>query len=176
MQPVMQLPVMQPPAPFLVVHLKPSRTLGVVLGFAHFMAIVLLWPLMMPPSVKLASSALLVISLVFYLRRYALLCSPDSVSSLEVTDEMACTLNTCEGGQIACALLGSSFVTPYLTVLDLNPLKIDKTGASPRQLSRYFSRSIVILPDGINPEEFRQLRVLLRWKWRNQRGELSPPE
>ena len=171
----MQLPVMQPPAPFLVVHLKPSRTLGVVIGFAHFMAIVLLWPLMMPPSVKLTGSALLVISLVFYLRRYALLRSPDSVSSLEVTDEMVCTLNTRKGGQIACALLGSSFVAPYLTVLDLNPLKIDKTDASPRQLSRY-SRSIVILPDGINPEEFRQLRVLLRWKWRNRKGELSRPE
>ena len=172
----MQLPVMQPPAPFLVVHLKPSRTLGVVLGFAHFMAIVLLWPLMMPPSVKLTGSALLVISLVFYLRRYALLRSPDSVSSLEVTDEMVCTLNTREGEQIACVLLGSSFVAPYLTVLDLNPLKIDKTGASQRQSSQYFSRSVVILPDGINPEEFRQLRVLLRWKWRNQRGELSRPE
>jgi toxin CptA len=133
---------------------------------------------MMPPSVKLTGSALLVISLVFYLRRYALLRSPGSVSSLEVTDEMVCTLNTREGGQIACTLLGSSFVAPYLTVLDLNPLKIDKTGASPRQLSQYFyfSRSVVILPDGINPEEFRQLRVLLRWKWRNQRGELSRPE
>lgn len=167
---------MQPPAPFLVVHLKSSRTLGTVLGFAHFAAIVLLWPLMMPPSAKLAGSALLVISLVFYLRRYALLHSPDSVSSLEVTDEMVCILNTCDGRQITCALLGSSFVAPYLTVLDLNPLKIDKTDMSSRQLSRYFSRSIVILPDGINPEEFRQLRVLLRWKWRNQRGELRRPE
>lgn len=167
---------MQPPAPFLVVHLKSSRTLGAVLGFAHFAAIVLLWPLMMPPSAKLAGSALLVISLVFYLRRYALLHSPDSVSSLEVTDEMICILNTCDGRQITCALLGSSFVAPYLTVLDLKPLKIDKTDASPRQSSRYFSRSVAILPDGINPEEFRQLRVLLRWKWRNQRGELSRPE
>ena len=168
--PVMQLqPVMQPPASFLVVHLKSSRTLGAVLGFAHFVAIVLLWPLMMPPSIKLTGSALLVISLVFYLRRYALLHSLDSVSSLEVTDEMVCILNTRQGGQIACALLGSSFVAPYLTVLDLHPLKIDKTDASPRQLSRYFSRSVVILPDGINPEEFRQLRVLLRWKWRNVR-------
>jgi toxin CptA len=61
-------------------------------------------------------------------------------------------------------------------VLDLNPLKIDKTGASQRQSSQYFSRSVVILPDGINPEKFRQLRVLLRWKWRNQRGELSRTE
>lgn len=160
---------MQPPAPLIVVHLKSSRILGAVLGFAHFVAIVLLWPLMMPPSFKLTGSALLIISLVFYLRRYALLRSPDSVSSLEVTNEMACLLNTRDGGQIACALLGSSFVAPYLAVLDLNPLKIDKTDASPRQSSRYFSRSVVILPDGINPEEFRQLRVLLRWKWRNVR-------
>ena len=162
-------PVAQRPVPSLVVHLKPSQRLGIVLGFAHFVAIVLLWPLMLPLSVKLAGSTLLVISLVFYLRRHALLRSPDSVCSLEVTDEMACRLNTRDGGQIACALLGSSFVAPYLTVLDLKPLKTGKRDKSPRWLSMYFSRSVVILPDGISPEEFRQLRVLLRWKWKNVR-------
>ncbi|MCC2682191.1 MAG: hypothetical protein K0S36_1755 [Nitrosospira multiformis] len=166
-------PVVQRPAPSLVVHLKPSRRLGIVLSFAHFVATVMLWPLMLPLSAKLTGSALLVISLVFYLKRYALLRSPDSVSGLEVTDEMMFTLNTRDGGQIACALLGSSFVAPYLTVLDLRPLKIDKTDASARHWSLYFSRSIAILPDGINPEEFRQLRVLLRWKWKSRRGELS---
>lgn len=164
-------PFAQRPAPSLVAHLKPSRRLGIVLGFAHFAAIVLVWPLMLPLSVKLTGSTLLVISLVFYLWRYALLRSPDSVSSLEVTDEMVCTLNTCDGGQITCALLGSSFVAPYLTVLDLKPLKTDRTDKSPRGLSRYFSRSVIILPDGINPEEFRQLRVLLRWKQKNARDE-----
>jgi toxin CptA len=122
---------------------------------------------MLPLSVKLVGSTLLVISLVFYLRRYALLRSPDSVSGLEVTDEMACTLNTRDGGQVACSLLGSSFVAPYLTVLDLKPIKTDRIDKSLRRLNRYFSRSVVILPDGINPEEFRQLRVLLRWKWKD---------
>jgi toxin CptA len=57
--------------------------------------------------------------------------------------------------------LGSSFVAPYLTVLELKPL-----GAG-GLWQRFRTRSVVILPDGIDAEEFRQLRVLLRWKWKN---------
>ena len=140
-----------------------------MLSFAHLAVIILLWPLMLPSSAKLGGTILLIISLVFYLRRHALLRSPNSVSSLEVTDEMVCRLNTREGDRIAYTLLGSSFVAPYLTVLDLKPLKTDKRDKSRRRLNKHFSRSVVILPDGINPEEFRQLRVLLRWKWKNAR-------
>lgn len=64
---------------------------------------------------------------------------------------------------MACALLGSSFVAPYLTVLELKPLGFQKLW------QRFSPRSVVILPDGIDKEEFRQLRVLLRWKWKDAR-------
>jgi toxin CptA len=160
-----RLPMVRTPA--LIVRLKPSTRLAVMLGFAHLVAIVLLWPLMVPTAVKLAGSALLVFSLVFYLRRYALLRSRDSVSGLELTDEMACILETRGGERIACALLGSSFVAPYLTVLELKPLKFDGAVELRETWRRFFSRSVVILPDAIDFEEFRQLRVMLRWKWKN---------
>lgn len=159
--------------PLLVVRLKPSRRLAVMLSFAHFAAIGLLWPLILPASAKLAGSAMLIFSLVFYLRRYALLRSPDSVMNIELSEEMICTLETGRGDRIVCALLGSSFVAPYLTLLELKPLKRQKytelpfPPKHPKRRRGFFARSIVILPDGIDAEQFRQLRVLLRWKWKD---------
>jgi len=153
--------------PLLVVRLKPSRRLGAALSFAHFTAIGLLWPLALPVMVKLMGSMLLAASLALYVRYFALLTSPGSVRGLELglesSDQITCTLETQRGDRVACALLGSSFVTPYLTVLELKPLELRKL----RQ--RFSHRSVVILPDGIDAEEFRQLRVLLRWKWKDPR-------
>jgi toxin CptA len=140
--------------------------LAAMLGFAHLSAIGLLWPLLLPVSVKLAGSAILVASLVFYLRRYALLRSPHSITGLELSDEVICTVETRRGERIVCNLLGSSFVAPYLTVLELQPLKFDDVVDSTEPL-RKFSFSVTVLPDGIDPEAFRQLRILLRWKWKD---------
>ncbi|BCT68362.1 protein YgfX [Nitrosospira sp. NRS527] len=162
-----------PLPPLLVVRLKPSRRLAAMLSVAHFAAIGLLWPLILPVSAKLAGSAMLVVSLVFYLRRHALLRSPDSVMNIGLSEEMICTLETRRGDRIVCTLLGSSFVAPYLTLLELKPLKRQEPAKStppsscPRRQRRFFARSIVILPDGIDAEQFRQLRVLLRWKWKD---------
>lgn len=160
-------------SPLLVVRLKPSRRLAAMLAVAHFAAIGLLWPLILPISAKLAGSAMLVVSLVFYLRRHALLRSPDSVMNIGLSEEMTCTLETRCGDRIDCTLLGSSFVAPYLTLLELKPLKrqeptrLSPPSNCPKRRRRFFARSIVILPDGIDAEQFRQLRVLLRWKWKD---------
>jgi toxin CptA len=159
--------------------------LAVILSLAHFSAIGLLWPLMLPAIVQLAGSVILALSLVFHLRRYALLSSPASVTGLELSDEMTCTLETRRGERISCTLLGSSFVAPYLTVLELKPLNTLESGESMQPLTppvpippvpsllplRIFSgRSVTILPDGIDAEAFRLLRVLLRWKWKDPGG------
>jgi toxin CptA len=151
-------------APLLIIRLKRSKRLTATLGLAHFSAIGLLWPLMLPVAAKLMGTVILAISLVFYLRYYALLRSPGSVVSIELSEEMAGTLETRCGERISCTLLGSSFVAPYLTVLDWKPLEPQASLMPWRKLS---ARSVVILPDGIDAEEFRQLRVLLRWKWKD---------
>lgn len=158
-----------PSTSLLAIRLKPSIRLAGMLSFAHLAAIVLLLPLELSIWAKFAGSALLVVSLVFYVRRYALLRSPDSISGLELTNEMVCTVETKGGDRTACALLGSSFVAPYLTVLELMPLRLSRDEQAPRSWRSYFSRSVVILPDGIDPEEFRQLRVSLRWKWKDMK-------
>ena len=48
-------------------------------------------------------------------------------------------------------VLPGSFVAPWLTIVRWRPP------------GRRFSRSLVILPDMLDPESFRRLRVILRW-------------
>lgn len=168
------------PVPLLAVRLKPSVLLAIILGVAHFAAIGLLWPLSLPVAGKLAGSAILVSSLILYLRHHVARRSPRSVLGFELTDDMTCILETKEGN-IACAILGSTFVAPYLTVLELKPPESQEcTGSSGagqkgsrgwrgwwRNRWKHAPRSLVILPDAIDAETFRQLRVLLRWKWKD---------
>lgn len=156
-------PTHSSPALLLAIRLKPSPRLAILLILAHVAAIGLLWPLALPEWVKASASVLLALSLVLYLRRYALLRSPRSIVRMEVKDDMIFTLETRSGARFDCALLESSFVAPWLTVLELKPVKPGS------MWQRFASYSITILPDGINAEEFRQLRVLLRWKWRDPR-------
>jgi toxin CptA len=148
--------------PLLVLHLRSSFRLASMLSLAHLSAGALLWPLMLPLTVKLAGIAALALSLAIYLRHYALRTSPGSITSLTLADDMACTLYTRDGQRVTCALLGSSFVAPYLTVLELKPL------SPTRWWHKLRAYSVVILPDATDSEEFRRLRVLLRWKWKEQ--------
>ena len=148
--------------PLLTLRLGSSFRLALILGLAHVTAIALLWPLMLPVAAKLAATGVLATSLVIYLRHYALRNLPGSIIGLAIADDMTFTLQTRCGQHIVCELLGSSFVAPYLTVLELRPGNAAKWWQRPR------ARSVVILPDALGKEDFRQLRVLLRWKWKEQ--------
>lgn len=97
-------------------------------------------------------SILIIISLVYYLRKDALLLAKNAVTELTLTEKNQCTMTTRSNAIIICTILNNSFVAPYLTVLVLQPE------------GNFFADSIVILPDGIDAEAYRQLRVWLRWK------------
>jgi len=144
----------------LFVRLKPSVQLTTILSVAHFLVAFLLWPVMLPISVKLLGICVLAASLVFYLRLYALLKSAESVVAIELSEAMQCTLETRGAKHLSCVILGSTFVAPYLVVLNLKPQ------------NKYLGCSVVILPDSIDGEEFRRLRVLLRWKWKATSGSI----
>lgn len=141
----------------LIIHRKPSYRLAAILSLAHLAAAGLLGLLELPLVIKAIAAAALVFSLIYYLRQDALLAASDAVVVLVLSDEMQCILTTRSDELIVCSILGSTFVAPYLTVLNLQPV------------GKFFTRSVVILPDGIDAEEFRQLRVWLRWKWKNSK-------
>jgi toxin CptA len=140
----------------LTIHLQPSYRLAVILVLAHLVAAGLLWPLALSWNIAVIIVAMLIVSLFYYLRKDAMLTAQNAVVVLTLPDdEMTCVLTTRSGESVACSIQGSSFVASYLTVINLKPSQ------------KFFARSVVILPDGIDAEEFRRLRVWLRWRWKN---------
>ena len=56
------------------------------------------------------------------------------------------------GHWFECRALGSAYVSQFLTVLNLQSLENEMV------------KRVVILPDMVDPEDFRALRVWLRWE------------
>jgi len=136
----------------LTFDLRPSRRLAATFAVAHGVAVVLLWVMALQLAVQAAGSALLLASAVFYVRRDALLLSAQSIVAVALDEGKIGLLTQRDGRQIEGVLLGSSFVAPYLTVLNF------------QSEGNFFACNVVILPDSLDAEIFRQLRVWLRWK------------
>ena len=96
----------------------------------------------MAPWLEAIAIAALAASLVFN----------DAVIGLEITSDDKFSIQTQRGGWIECEVLGSTYVISFLTILNLK-----------RTDSGRITRA-VILPDSLDAEDFRKLRVWLRWK------------
>ncbi len=138
----------------MIVRLNPSRWLAAVLVVVHCMAAIIVGLLSLPYYIQIISVLLIISSLLIYLGRDVLLCFSQSIVSLRFTEEVNCIVENKCGQTVECVVLGSTFVSPYLTVLILQSAR------------RWFTRSVVIVPDMVDTAEFRRLRVLLRWKWK----------
>jgi toxin CptA len=131
-------------------QLRPSYLLAAVLCVAHGTVIAILAVLPLPPWSRLALVPLVLASAVHHVRRDALLRAASSGTALQLKGDGA-VLTTRAGNELVCKVLGDSFVTPYLTVLNLRP-----EGAR-------FAHALIILPDSLETESFRRLRVRLKW-------------
>jgi toxin CptA len=129
---------------------RPSRYLAALLFAAHGATLAVLFLLPLPLWTIAALAMLILFSMAYHVWRDAWLAAPSSAVALKLEDEHA-VLTTRAGRQVEGTVLGDSFVTPYLTVLNVLP-----DGAR-------MARSIVILPDSLDAESFRQLRVWLKW-------------
>jgi len=80
---------------------------------------------------------------------------PQSVVGLTLTQEreggLGCEAARRDGGRTACRILGGSVALPWLVVLRLRPQ------------GRRLAWPVALLPDALAAEEFRALRVALRW-------------
>lgn len=111
-----------------------------------------LWPLHVPLWGKLVANFILAASCVFYLRRDALLVAANSIVAVEIEEDRACRFQSKSQEWTECFLLDSSFVTPNLTILNLKLRR------------KVYARHVVILPDSLAQDDFRKLRVWLRWR------------
>ncbi len=138
----------------LRLQLHASRQLAWVMLMAHGFTLVAILPatLNYPAVITIGVILLLGSSLAYTLRRYAWLQSAQSVVSLLLTDKNTCQACLLSNDCLDCRIDASTFVAPYLTVLSL-------------KTNHFFRRrTVVILPDSVDQELFRQLRVWLRWK------------
>ena len=138
--------------PALLQHFEfhPSRYLTLLLLVAHSAVLAVLPLIALPLWAKSILVILLLYSLLHYLRRDAWLRLSDSYVGLALEGD-GFILRRRDGVSMPCAILSDSLVTPYLTVLNVLP-----QGA-------HFARSVLILPDSLDAEAFRQLRVWLKW-------------
>ena len=130
--------------------LFPSRIFAALLFTAYSLAffVIIIIPILLPAKIGLV--ILLSAALVYYLRRDALLLLPLSPVGLRV-EEGYVTVFTRSGSERSGKVANDSLVTPALTILNFSRHEAGKV------------RSIVIFPDSMEKEDFRKLRVLLKW-------------
>ena len=140
----------------ITVKLLPSRMmLWLFIATAVFISgILILVPLAFWPRISILS--IIIVNLLYFSCRDALLVFPWSYTSLNINVKNQLQLVRKDGKQLDVNVQENTVVTAYLTVLNCQ-----------LQEATYFQRllplHIVILPDAIDADDCRRLRVWLRW-------------
>lgn len=133
----------------LRIELKPSRSLVCILGIAHALALLSAWVSLSGwPRVLVLVGVLLSVTGCLVV---ALLVSPSAVRALELHPDGRASWRDRTGHWHEGRLGGQRFAAPALVVLGL-------------EQAQRGCRWIVLMPDSINNDEFRRLRVWLRWR------------
>lgn len=130
----------------------PSVRLTLFVCATHFFAVALLWLAPMPVPGQAGLTLAIAASLVFLLARDALLRTGRAIVALEIHDDGTISYKTRRGEWVECDLLGSTYVSAPLTIVQLRPR------------GRRGRRHVVLVPDNVDARDFRRLRIWLRWK------------
>lgn len=131
-------------------NFQPSPYLALALIAMHSAAMLSLWALALPLWAQLILVLLLLASLLHHLRRDAWLTAPSSSVSLWLDgDRIELTVRS--GQKIAGKIMPDSLISPLLSVLKILPQDAHQ------------ARCAIILPDSLDVDSFRQLRVYLKW-------------
>ena len=131
--------------------LKPSYLLAVIFTAAVVGACLILANMPIALWMKIALMAAAIIAGIYHILQDALLVLPWSAIRLELNSKGEFRLVCRNETKATAGILPSSFVMPYLTILNL------KTG------KRFYGRNVIITPDRVDFDAFRKLRVWLRW-------------
>ena len=143
--------------------LQPSRRLAAILIVAHAATGGLLLALPLPSWLTAAVSVLLLASAAWGVHRYALLRGPGAITALSFSDREAIRLTLRDGSTHAGHVLGSSTIGTTLAILNI--------ALAGKRLPVH----VVLLGDSLAAEDFRRLRVWLRWGPRPQDEEPAAP-
>jgi toxin CptA len=135
----------------LRIAIGPSPILAAVLAVAHFAALAVTLIVTLPVWARLLISTMIIASGAWSILSAALQRSRSAIVELEAGEGGRISCRTRDGPWREGQVLASSFISPWLTVLNL---RISGAG---------WARHLVILTDNVEKEAFRRLRVLLRW-------------
>lgn len=107
-------------------------------------------------QIKLLLAIGILTASIYAVCRYGLLLLPWSCVAINVNGNNELTLVLGNGDRLQVQVCHDSVVTPFLTVVNCR-------GKHVPLLARLFAMYVLILPDMLNAEDYRQLRVWLRW-------------
>ena len=132
----------------LYLELRPSPVLAALFGLLHIGALIILFLLPIPLWLSLASSSLVLYSLLVVLGRVLLL-KKEAIVRLNWGSGDEWTLHRLDGQEITARLLPTSYVHPWMVVLNF------------KDENRRHRRSVVLMPGCLDRDTFRRLRVRL---------------
>lgn len=147
--------------PSLRINLRRSPLVTGFLIAAHALTLLPLWLADLAPPVLTAAVLAVVAHGGWSAWRFGWLGASRSVAALEAGRFRCCTIVLQNGERIAGAFHSSSVVTGSLVVIALRP----DAAHGVRKLRRL--AHVIVAPDMLAEEEFRCLRVMLKW---------SPPQ
>ncbi len=137
------------PAP-LTIALKPSRILAAILLIAHGVSGVLIVILPFPIWLKVLGVTIILGAEIYYVRRYALLNTQTAVHQLRMLSDTKLEIFRTEWQ--SATLIGEQFIHPVLTIIRC------------RTETDRWPIAIVIFSDMLDVEQFRMLRLRLKWR------------
>ena len=137
-------------------NFKPSITLTLIICIMGSGAGVILILSALLWQIKLLLGFVIFTAVIYNICQYGLLSLPWSCVALNVSSSNQLQLVRRDSKVLSVAVFHDSVVTPYLTVLNC------RVQNAPL-LVRLFPPHLVILPDMLDAEAYRQLRVWLRW-------------
>lgn len=129
---------------------QPSRIFAFLLLAVYSTAITCIGFLPFTALLKLLFVLILMCSFVYYFLRYARLSLPISYAGLRF-EEGSVILILQNGDRLQGRISHTTLVTPLMTVLNVVAQENKRLNA------------VVIFPDSMHPERFRELRIMLKW-------------
>jgi hypothetical protein len=165
---VYSLWIVSPNVQPIQLNFKPSVLLSSLITLMSLGACSILILLDFSWQIKLATVTLVVVFAMYSLCRVALLLLPWSCVALNISAKNQIKLRLRAGFHLDVTVQKNSVVTPYLTVLNAKITNHEHLKNMPFIVRALLAvnmnvYSLVILPDSLDAESYRQLRVWLRW-------------
>ena len=130
---------------------KASRLLAGILAVAGLGACIIIICMPIDNLLKLLVCPLVLLATSYHIADKALMRMPWSCTGLILDAKGVLIARTRTGDDQEISVQASSFVASYLTILNY------------RAENKYWQRSVLLLPDNVDADAYRQLRVWLRW-------------